>query len=104
MLGVGEEGKVYLGVPSGINEEVRMIKPPCMRIKSSLRIKILYLKGRTIIKTKLYRKMNVNINSSSRKFKIKLAQLLPNANYPDRTCSLLSPPNRGVFPHQFKRS
>lgn len=83
MLGGGEEVKVDLGVLSGINEEVRMVKPHCMQIKNSLRIKILYLKGRTIIKTKLYRKMNVNINSSSRMFKIKLAQLLPNATYPD---------------------
>lgn len=83
MLGAGEEVKVYLGVPSGINEEVRMTKPHCMQIKNSLRIKILHLNGRTIIKTKLYRKMNVNINSSSRMFKMKLAQLLPNANYPN---------------------
>lgn len=27
--------------------------------------------------------MNVNLNSSCRMFKIKLAQLLPKANYPD---------------------
>lgn len=36
MLGVGEDVKVYLGVPSGINEKVRMIKPHCMQIKNSL--------------------------------------------------------------------
>lgn len=82
MLRGGEEVKVDLGVLSGRNE-VRIIKPHYTQIKNSLRIKILYLKSRTIIKTKLYRKMNVNINSSSRMFKIKLAQLLPNANYPD---------------------